>query len=234
MADMRVFPQTYSVGRIGSDQNSPLGLRGTRDGAAFVADWKQSLIMEGRGFVVNVGAFSTPITGGGNGTVLDLDQPELVISVPSGTAILPIRVHVQAQTPLLAADSDESEILVAVDRTAAYNNDGTGTAETAFNLRTDNPRTSNCTIVSAFTADMTATTGADPVLGIELAHSVIVGDVQGTAATALWTKHDLLYEPLTVPIIMGPAMLICYWGGTVATTGFAEAAWLELPSTAFS
>lgn len=203
-------------------------LEGTFDGAAFMADWRQKLILEGRGFIVNVGALTTPITGGGNGTVLDAEQPEFVVSVPSGTAILPFRVAVQCQLPLIAADSDESEILIAVDRTQTVSG-GTATAETIFNLRTDNSRSSACTATSAYTADMTSP--ASPTLGIELARAQRVGDVQGTAANALWSELSCLYEPQVVPVLMGPCALIGYWGGTVATTGFAQIMWVEIPST---
>jgi len=66
---------------------------------------------------------------------------------------------------------------------------------------------------------------------MELARTVLTGDVQGTAANALWGKLDLLYEPLTSPIITGPAMLLVYWGGTVATTGFAQIEWIEYTTT---
>jgi hypothetical protein len=227
MSDMRIIPVTASPTRLQGDGGF-LPARGTRDGAMFVSDWKQSLIMEGRGYIVNVGAVSTPITGGGAGTVLDPTEPEFAIAVPSGTAIMPIRIHVQAQTPLLATDADESEILIGVDRTQVITG-GTATSETIFNLRTDNPRASSCTATSAYTADSTSTLS----LGIELARSVIVGDVQ-SAVAVLYTKHELLYEPVTVPIIMGPATLVGFWGGTVATPGFAEITWVELPSTAFA
>ena len=229
MSDMRIFPQTSSVGRLTADVSSPIGLRGTRDGAAFISDWKQSLVMEGRGYHVTIGAFSTPIQGGGAGTIFDQDQPEGIISVPSGTCILPVRIHVQCQVPITAADSDENEILIAVDRLAAYPADGTVTSETAFNMRTDNPRTSNCTCASAATANIT-----NPTLGIELAHAVKIVDYAGTPATALMNDLVCLYEPVTPPIIMGPAALYIYWGGTVAVTGFAQVQWLELPSTMFS
>ncbi len=228
MSDIRAIPAQAARVRTTADNGSFMGLQSTRDGALFVADWKQSLLMEGRGFIVNVGALSTPIVGGGNGTVLDLDQPEFIISVPAGVAILPMRVAIHAQTPLLATAAYESEILLAVDRTAAAVDDGTKTAETIYNLRTDNPRASLCVATSAYTADVT-----DPVLGIELARTVVLGDVQGTPATAIWTKNELVYEPAQSPIIIGPAMLIGYWGGTVATPGFAEVAWLELPATMF-
>lgn len=202
----------------------------SRGGELYSYDWRQRRVAEGKGFIVNVGAFSTPITGGGAGTILDLDQPELVINVESGKVLVPLRFHIQTQAPLLAADADESEILIAVDRTAKWAGDGTFTAETALNMRTDNPRSFNGSVGSAFTADMLMTTAADAVLGIELARSVITADSQ-TAAGVMWTKNELVYEPLVSPFIVGPAAVLVYWGGTVATPGFAQVSFLELDST---
>jgi len=184
-------------------------------------NWKQKAVLQGRGFHVDVGAFSTPITGGGDGTVLDQDEPECGISVPTGTAIIPIRIHVQAVTPLLAADNDESEILIAWDQAAAIDA-GTSTSETALRMHDGSSVSSRCTCYSAYTAACT-----NPTLSVELARSIILGDVNGTAANALWTKNELLYIPDPAPIIVGPASLIIYWGGTVATSGFAQVEWLE-------
>ncbi len=193
-----------------------------RAGALVVVSTRDALVREGRVWGVDIGAFSTPITGGGAGTILDIDQPEGIISVPDGVTIKPLRVAVQCLTPLLAADADESEILVAVDRASAWAVDGTRTDEIPFNMRTNTPSGSRCPAASAFTADTT-----DPVLGIELAREIAVGDVQGVAANALWGNLSLLYEPDDAPYIVGPAMLVVYWGGTVATPGFAQIRWAE-------
>lgn len=57
------------------------------------------------------------------------------------------------------------------------------------------------------------------------------GDVQGTAATALWGDLGLLYEPAVPPTIVGTAAVYVYWGATVATPGFAQLAWAEAPTT---
>lgn len=195
---------------------------------ALISDWRQSLIAHGHGWHVDVGAFSTPIVGGGNGTVLDLDQPEFVISVPDGQVFVPLRLLVVCHTPLIAADSNESEILIAADRAAAYPGDGTGTSETPTNMRSDLTDTCPLTVASAFTADLT-----DPTLGIELARAARTGDVQGTAANALWGELSLLYEPLFPPIFYGPCAIYGYWGGTAATSGFAHLDFLGLASSKF-
>lgn len=220
MVDIRSFArQDPSNAAVGS------GIAAWFDtaGAMGVTSEADLLARAGYGFHVTVGAFSTPIVGGGNGTVLDQDQPEFVLDIPSGTAVRPIRISVQCQAPLIAADNDESEILIAVDRTQSIGATSShGTAETIFNMRTDNPIASNCTSVSACTSNTT-----NPTLGIELARKVVVGDVQGTAANAMFTAIDLVYEPATPPVIVGPATLLVYWGGTVATSGFAQVEWVE-------
>ncbi len=184
----------------------------------FSRDPLQDLIARGQGWHFDVGAFSTPIVGGGNGDVLDQDQPEFGISVPDGYALIPVRLHIQCQVPLLAADSNEQEILIALDKAAAYViGGGTVTAETPTNMRTDVTTACPATCFSAATANIT-----NPTLGVELARSVILGDVQGTAANGMWSPLSLLYEPKRPPIIVGPAAIYGYWGGTVAMSGFAN------------
>ena len=199
--------------------------------AVRTGNWKQNGIIDGNAFQVTVGTFSTPIQGGGAGTVFDQDQPELYISVPSGTGIMPLRIRVDCQTPLIAADSDECEILIAVDRTQAIT-DGTGTTETPFNMRTDltsTNRASLCTVKSACTGNTT-----NPSLSAEFSHRVIVADVQGTPANALWGSLYEEWEPGQSPVIIGPATLLVYWGGTVATSGFCSASWLEMPTASWT
>lgn len=217
MPDKYILDEAQMVAADYMPSAAPSKLRALPDGALAVGDFFASLVMRGMAYHVSIGAFSTPITGGGNGTVLDLDQPEGCISVPAGWAMIPLRVHVQCQVPLLAADSEEAEILVAVDRAAANAKDGTFTTEAAYNMRTNFGDSAPFFCGSAYTADTT-----DPVLDIELARRVLLGDVQGTAANAMWTPLELLYEPLRPPILVGPCAMYLYWGGTVAVTGFAQ------------
>ena len=191
-------------------------------------DWKMDAIKGGHGFHMDVGAFSSPKTGGGAVTVLDQDRPEGIVSAAAGTVIIPIRIHVVCQVPLIAADSNETEILIAADVAAAAAG-ATGiagaTAETPVNMHTGSSSTTACSCYSASTANWT-----NPTLGMELGHAVRVADIilTGTAANALWSEMSLLYEPITPPILTGPCAIYIYWGGTVATTGFAQVEWIEL------
>ena len=193
-------------------------------------DWKMDAIKDGRGYHMDIGAFSTGVTGGGNGTVMDQDQPEGIVSVPTGTSIIPIRIDVTIQVPLLVADSEENEILAAVD-VAAEAAGTTGiagaTAETPVNMKKGHTNTSLCSCYSASEANWT-----NPTLGMELIRTTITGDVQSTAGV-MWTPHKLLFIPTFPPILDGPCALYIYWGGTVAQTGFAQIEWLEYPTTYF-
>lgn len=188
-------------------------------------DWKQRAVLQGRGFHVDVGAFSTPIVG--DTTIIDLDRPVGAISVPTGTTMIPIRIHAQCQTPLLATDADEAEILFGVDIAAANTfAETTHVDETILKMYLGKG-TSLCDAISAQTANMTVA----PVIGMELARAVVTGDMNGTPANALWGRLDLLYEPKVSPVLVGPCALYIYWGGTVQVSGFAQIEWLEYLSS---
>jgi hypothetical protein len=203
----------------------------TKYGEQYVMDWIQRRKLQGFGYGFNVGALSTPVVGGGDGTVVDLDQPEIGMIIPDGTTIVPILIAIQMTTPLLASDEDEAEALAFVDTTAAtvaaaLNGTWANTI-TPKNLRIalNNVHASECTVKSVCSADTT-----DPTESYDLFHEIIVGDVQGTPATALWTKNKVLYEPKSPDYIVGPASLFIYWGGTVAVNAFAQVEYLEFPT----
>ena len=191
-------------------------------------NWRQDAIRDGRGFHATVGTLTTPIMGGGNGTIIDLDQPEFALAIPANTAVMPIRIHVQCEPPLIAADSNIEEIIISYDKDVAIAA-GTATTETAYNMWSGHARTSLCTAKSAYTADSTA----EPTEDWELARAQLLGDVQGTAANAIYHKLDLLYEPVSPPILIGTSTLLIYWGGVVAMAGFAQIEWIEYPSSYF-
>ena len=194
-------------------------------GSALVADWKQALIARGFGWTVDVGTLTTPIVGGGNGTVLDLEQPELAINCPSGYCMVPLRIAVECQLGLQTTDSHESEIWIGFDRTQVQTA-GTSTAETPGNLRSDITATAPFTAYSAYTADGVAA----PVI-TTLARRQGLTDVQGTAATVNVYVFDLEYQPLNPPMIVGPAHIAVYFAGDIAVSGFIQAQVLAFPSS---
>ena len=199
-------------------------VRGSRDGAVFQAPWIQGLVLEGRCYMIQVGALTTPIVGGGNGTIIDLDQPEVNIGVPSGTTILPFRVNVECESSATEADDDIGEIVVGFDRLAT-NTGGTFTDEVAVNLRTDNPNSSLTDPNSAYTGDQTT---APTVIELVRVQRQPIVDASSTARAD--TTLHLLYEPLYPMALVGPAQFLVYWGGVAARSGFAQVFWAELPT----
>ena len=188
-------------------------------------DWRMDAVRGGNAYHIDIGAFSTGVTGGGNGTTIDQDQPEGIVSCPSGYSIIPTRVHVVYKTAKVASDGDESEIVLAADVAAAAA--GTtgiagATAETALNMHSGCSNTSACSCYSASTANWT-----NPTLGMELAHVVHTG-ATGAETSTVTDETTLLYEPVAPPILTGPCALYLYWGGTVASSGFAQVEWVEL------
>ena len=199
-------------------------VRGSRDGAVFQAPWIQGLVLEGRCYMIQVGALTTPIVGGGNGTIIDLDQPEVNIGVPSGTTILPFRVNVECESSATEADDDIGEIVVGFDRLAT-NTGGTFTDEVAVNLRTDNPNSSLTDPNSAYTGNQTT----EPTV-IELVRVQRQPIVDASSTARADTTIHLLYEPLYPMALVGPAQFLVYWGGVAARSGFAQVFWAELPT----
>jgi len=182
--------------------------------------WKQLAVADAKGFHTEVGAFVTGIVGGGAVTIPDQDRPELVVSVPAGLMIFPIRIQFSAVIPNIAADADYEMALVAVDVTGAWDATGTATTETPTNMK-NGGAASGCTVRSAFTANMT-----NPTLSKELYKGMMTAELI-TGVGSLWTPSLPVYEPEIPHQIVGPAMLICYFGGSVATTGYINADWLE-------
>lgn len=220
--------QSTSISRESEGQK--VLLRALRDGSPISADWRQAAVMGGFGYMVNEGAFITGQQGGGEGTGIDKDQPELVISVPNGYSIMPLRIDVSVLPGAYAAEDDLCQILIACDQDSAYVS-GTGTCDTIniYNMNTLCGKTSACTCIGGCSGGITA-----PVLDLELAHMNSIGDEDTAPAFFQWHQMNLIYEPKNPIILNGPAMVCVYFGSDAAATGFISAQWLEFPETVFS
>ena len=191
------------------------------DGASVNLPWKQALVLEGRCFTVQVGALVTGIASG-SGTVPELAEPEFIISVPTGAAIIPLRIRATCHPADAVSAHDKMNIIFGWDRGKAYDGTGTHVTEIAYNLRGDNPKATVCTCTSAHTDDITSI----PVMLSELARKDIQFDLT-TSGAAYADQFELTYEPEAAPVLVGPAMLVGMWGGTAALTGYAQIFWAE-------
>ena len=192
------------------------------------------LIAQGHSWHVTVGALTTPIVGGGNGTTIAIDQPEGMIGCGAGTALIPVRIKAECEVGLIANDSEIDEIVFAVDTGNAPDgvDETTVTNEKLHNSRPDLGSSFGADGLTAWSAVTTALTTA-PTWDIELDRAQNFRDVNGTPANALGTKFDLLYEPKHPPVLVPGAdglMLLVHWGGTVAVSGFAQIHVVAFPS----
>ena len=214
----------------GEAEGESVYLRALRDGTLIKTDWKQAAVFGGFGFFTQSGNFITGLAGGGVGAAIDEDRPNLIISIPQGTAVLPLRFDVNVQTGA-PTDGQEVEILIAVDQDVAHTTDGTGTASPIYNMNTLANRASTCVARNTFSATMTT----DPNLDLELARKVIEYDVVSTLDEGAIIA-DLVYEPKTPPVINGPASILVYVGGDTAlntASQYINAKWLEFTETKF-
>jgi hypothetical protein len=231
MSDLRADRKQNSVGD--TQDVGWASVHATRTGALFTSSWKEQLLMEGRLFQMTVGTITgggdlALVTGGGNGTTIDQDQPEFGVSVPNGTSLIPVEITVACQVDM-DANGELGNIVVAYDSAAAWAGDGTVTTETAVNMITAGGVSSVASAFSACTADIT-----DPTVSGILAAKTTRGSDNGTAGNLAVVTLELNYAPEVPIIISGPGAFYGYWGGTAAVPGVASVIWAEVPEGRFT
>lgn len=184
-------------------------------GQIFTADWKERFLLAGKIWsagvgIVAAGADVTEVVGGGDGTVVDANQPELGIGVPAGYYLIPISCRCGVHSLSDAAD-DEVLIVLFADRSATVPTDGTKTAVTPLNSL-DGGGSFPGTAFKEATADITNPTFSD-ILDFEAYQAL------GTAVSAIGLKMN--YNPLVPRILAGPCSVYLCWGGTIAAHGAA-------------
>jgi hypothetical protein len=188
----------------------------TKLGQLFTADWRQKLLLAGKLWRLTVGAFAadaepTQVTGGGAGTTLEIEKPEMLIGVDAGYYLLMVSLQVSLQS-LADAASDDIQLLAISDRSQAPPTSLTGTVETPDNLL-DGAGAFPGRAYSAVTADIT-----DPVMS-----EILYFQQEMAAGTAVdHVRFNAVYEPAVPSILAGPCQIAVCWGGTIATAGMGS------------
>ena len=196
-------------------------------GQLWTAGFRERLTAAGKVYSVTVGTLTTGadfagILGGGGGTCLDSDQPEIIIAVDAGYYLIPLEIKITGIGDL-STTLDEARIIAFGDRTAATAAGATGTTETPVNLLDGGPAFPGRAF-SAVTVDLT-----DPVMD-ELFDVVIVKG-QGTLVAPVTVKMD--YEPASPSILAGPCNIVVCWGGTSQLYCVGKVVFACVPSTWF-
>jgi len=190
--------------------------RMTNLGQLFTADWRQRLLLAGKLWRLTVGTFGadaepTQIVGGGAGTTLELEMPEMLIGVDAGYSLMMVSLQVSLQS-LADAASDDIQLLAIGDRSQAPVTTGTLTVETPDNLL-DGGGAFPGRAFSAVTADIT-----DPVMS-----DILYFQQEMAAGVAVdHVRFNAVYEPAVPSILAGPCQIAVYWGGTIAVSGMGS------------
>lgn len=230
MADLRatVNQSNPSLTADGVD----VGIRATRIGQMMTVDWKTNLVLAGRAFNVTVGGITTGaaelgIVGGGNGTVVDTDQPELAIGTPEGYYHIPLMCR-SAVLVDCDADAEAGSIILFADTAKAIPKPlaASSTVETAICL-VDGLAGSVSDIQSAVTTDIT-----DPACSMILDIALMrTSEITAAGAHDIELKMD--YDPSVPTLLKGPCSVVGCWGGTAGVTGFMTYNWAEVPVSWF-
>lgn len=208
------------------------GLRMTRVGQLFTADWKAELVLAGLAYGVTVGSIAAGgaealITGGGNGTTIDTDQPELHVGTPTGYWHIPLGFVFSGRGDL-DADGETAEVLLFADTTSQGDRPvaASSTVKTPMNLLGGGDAAVSWA-TSAVTTDIT-----DPTCS----HILVVRAFQLAAAAAGSIASDLTVQwaPQFPILLKGPCAVYGAWGGTAAVAGACSYYFAEVPSARFA
>ena len=215
IADIKVEARQVTPEVTGEgDQDHP---KMTKLGAMFTAGWKQQLIAAGLAWSAHVGGITAsadilPVVGGGNGTTIDTDQPELWIGVEAGYFLIPLEAHIAGYNDMVT-DNGITNIVLFADRTMSPVEAAvSATAVTPVNLL-DGAAAFPGTAYKACTANLSVTPVCSEILDY-------VGQQCGAASTGTTISGIKMdYVPESPSIIAGPCQVVMCFGGTDALSG---------------
>src|SRR3990167_10164845 len=231
MADALLKAKVMNDGiatEIDSESND-INLRMTRSRQLFVSDWRHELLLAGFVYHTTVGTITgggdvSLIQGGGAGTTIDQDQPELAIGIPTGYALIPLEINFSGQVDL-DANAEVANFVIWMDLAANVPTDGTKTTETPVNMllgATDYPGTA----YSAYTVDVTDSTVSEILFYKTISVSEFVSNGAATNLTnGVVIPFSATYEPKLPMFASCPCGLYVAFGGTAAVNGIITATW---------
>ena len=183
---------------------------------------RDKLVLDGKSWSIPVGAVTAgadlnPITGGGNGTVIDANQPEVYVGVDAGFYLIPLSVRVSGHVDM-DANAEDGDIVAFLDRATAPDTSATATVTAPLNLLDDSDGGASFPgrCYTAVTGDVT-----NHVVSQLLDAVHIQGSDNGTAANLVSNELKMDYQPTSLTLAAGPCSLLVAWGGVAAVPGMA-------------
>ena len=211
-------------------------LKMTKLGALFTANWKQQLILAGLAWSAHVGGITASadilaVVGGGNGTTIDTDQPELTIGVPAGYFLIPMEAHCAAYNDP-ATDNAITNIVLFADRTMSPVEAAvSATAVTPVNLL-DGGGAFPGTAYKACSANLSTTPVCSEILDYRCNQLAVVSSALTLGGHSI-NGLSMDYLPEAPSILAGPCQIVLCFGGTAATSGMGVIKVACVPSSYF-
>jgi len=199
-----IAAQTTSVVRSGEGDDKILRLM--RDGSVPTFDWKQSLALEGKVYLMQLGTEDAPIHAT---TSIDDQLVSGVIDVPDGAVAIPL--FAQCVIALWSA-ADLLNFMIEVDNGKVRYSSG-GTAWTPLNFHTGKADNSGCTCYVGADVTVAAKTSGGSLEVYRESIEVNVGD-----AADYWPKME--YIPVVCPVVEGPGSILYHIGSTNGDASF--------------
>lgn len=216
--DMRGEVGSSGVHRVGEGEKTLF--RALRDGSMSMADWVFAMTLAGYGHTVSVGTATTVAT---FKTGYTAAQPEVVIDVPGGAAIIPIYILVSLEDS--AGTDNEFVFLTSLTQVGA----GTSTAIAATTVLNNLNGSAaagfatRCSVYSLYSGNGTAPTGI-----VEFWRGVYPFADATTDPVKRWEWSFRTHPPV---IVTGTGALVGYVGGTgTAPAGYIKVGYIEVPT----
>lgn len=177
--------------------------------------WHVQLGLEGKLFAAMAGTETAPITLGN--TVIDNDQPEFILRVPTGTTVIPLF----AQIVLEATGAALFEGGMAVEDS----DPGSGTSTVADQVPTNMKSRgagSTCTARQLVTANLTQ---------VNLRWIWRCGEPADLDSAVGGNRFNWTYMDNIPPLLVGPAALMLYAANGTSGTGFITLIFAEFASS---
>lgn len=222
--------EIYSEVNQGTPWTIPDGQGGktrlNRQGALVIQDEIAQAAKDGRIFCINAGTVTTPLTFGGGATI-DVTKPQLWVSVPAGTSIIPLSLVVYAEA---FGTSAQFECNAQVGTGGSRTSGGALIAPT--NMRSDAPYTSTVTAYNGVSSPVFvgSTTNVSEFWrnGQQFAITKSAGSATASASDPnrfVW--HWKLAD--WAPVLVDASQLAVHVAGQ-AVTGFITLVYVEKPS----
>ena len=214
MTDLRVYVAQDALS--GADDNTRIGVKGSKMGFEVAIDFYTQMVLEGRVFQVRAGTISVPAVGD---IVITDTAAEMCVDALAGTTVMPVYCNISYNVAGEALSEAAGKSVATVSTV--------GAAFVPLNLKSDGAAANSTARVAETGSAATGVTVTGETATTTLRHFSFS---QPIAAGAWDTTYD--WEPPSPPVLNGPR---CFYvqiaaGATAGPSYYAHFDYIELPT----